>query len=145
MTELIQEDKLITINVVNSKLPLIEFSVIRLLQLQEMIEKTQEKLSFLGLDASEASHVLQSLRETDTVAIDLLSDVIILQKAKKEEMIFLSSTEADIDLVLYGKLSWKSCLVGQNVLLSWQLGDGCTIDFYRKPGQIFENRIKIKV
>jgi hypothetical protein len=78
------------------------------------------------------------------VLIELLYDIIVLEKAKEEELGFLFSTDANIDLALYGKLSWEDLFGNEHVLLSWQIGDDA-IEFYRKPGQVFENRIKIKV
>lgn len=146
MTEVIEKvNNFVSIEVLNRSLSLIEKSMYRLLQVEELCEKTQSKLRFLGFDTDIDIDLLNKMKNTDTVLMDLLSDAIVFKQIKEQEMNFLAKTEACLDLVLYGKLSWESYINNDKVLLSWQIGDGHKVVFFRKTGDIFENRVKIKV
>jgi len=141
---LTKQENIFTTEQINPSLIEVEISLCRLLQLQEKKESLDEKTSILGLDTIDLEEVLANSALTDLITIDLLSDVSAYKSQIAEEISFLKSKGAIVDLAESGKLSWLGQIDGQEVLLSWQLGDGCQVNYWRKKEEIFEKRKRLK-
>ena len=141
---LTKQENIFTTEQINPSLIEVEISLCRLLQLQEKKESLDEKTSILGLDAVDLEEALANSALTDLITIDLLSDVSAYKSQIAEEIGFLKAKGAIVDLAESGKLSWLGQIDGQEVLLSWQLGDGCQVNYWRKKEEIFEKRKRLK-
>jgi hypothetical protein len=141
---LTKQENIFTTEQINPSLIEVEISLCRLLQLQEKIESLDEKTSILGLDAIDLEEFLANSALTDLITIDLLSDVSAYKSQIAEEIGFLKAKGAIVDLAESGKLSWLGQIDNQEVLLSWQLGDGCQVNYWRKKEEIFEKRKRLK-
>ena len=141
---LTKQENIFTTEQINPSLIEVEISLCRLLQLQEKKESLDEKTSILGLDTIDLEEVLANSALTDLITIDLLSDVSAYKSQIAEEIGFLKAKGAIVDLAESGKLSWLGQIDNQEVLLSWQLGDGCQVNYWRKKEEIFEKRKRLK-